>query len=295
MNLVNDMADLYLLVQVVEAGSFSAAAEQLGTTRSLLSRRIMALEQRLGVQLLHRNARQFSITPVGEEVYRHASSMRECALAAQRAATQADAGTRFVRISAPPLLVPLVSELLPLFSTVHPHTRVWLTQGSGDMEPLLRQQADVVLTVRETLPDSGDVVARALGSFRLVTVAAAELVERVGRPAHPAHVDAGQALVYAGPGSPSGLLFHPATKGQARMTSGDLHVLLSAARAGIGFAQLPAYMCRDDIGAGRLQTVLDAFEPVLQAHALTLSGRRVGDAAMAFVRFAQEHIGRNHG
>lgn len=291
MKRTNDMADLFLLVQVIEAGSFSVAAEHLRTTRSLLSRRIKALERRLGVQLLHRNARRFSVTPIGEEVYRHASAMCEAAVAAERAATDTDVGGRSLRIHVHSLLMPLLSNILPEFSADHPQMRVWLTTSNGDFEPLIRQQADVVLSVRDNLPDSTDVVARVLTHMPTVTVAVPELVRRLGPSPSVDRIADRDVLAYAGPGAPMNLLFRPSKQGEARMVTSDIAVLLASVRTGLGFARLPACLCEEDIRRGSLTVVHDATEnPGVPVHALTMSARAITDAALAFVRFTQERL-----
>ena len=86
MEQADNLADLHLLVQVIDAGGLAAAAQTLGTTRSLVSRRLLALEARLGAKLLNRNTRGLSVTATGEEVYRHAVLMCEAAQAALHAA-----------------------------------------------------------------------------------------------------------------------------------------------------------------------------------------------------------------
>lgn len=290
MDRINNLSDLFLLVQVIEAGGFSPAATRLGTTRSLLSRRIIALEARLGARLLHRNARQFAITSTGERVYRHAAAMCEAAVAAEQAAT--GPGDSLVRIEAQGLLSPLVGELVPGFAATHPRIRLTVNTGGSDIEALLRQQADVILSLRETLPDSGDIVARSLGSVRLVTVGSPDLVRRFGAPNHPARLDEGHCLSFASETSGYWVFRGLAPwRRNGRMTSADLGTLLTAARAGVGFAQFPLYMVADDLASGRLRTVLEAFEPPpLALHALTMSGRIVSDATLNFVRFVQQSM-----
>lgn len=63
------LGDLYWFVQVVEAGSFSGAADRTGVAKSSLSRRIAQLERALNVQLLNRNTRLFAMTTIGEQIY----------------------------------------------------------------------------------------------------------------------------------------------------------------------------------------------------------------------------------
>ncbi|WP_426284636.1 LysR substrate-binding domain-containing protein [Luteibacter sp. E-22] len=293
MEQINNLGDFFLLVHVVEAGGFSAAATRLGTTRSLLSRRIIALEQRLGTRLLHRNARRFALTEAGERVYRHATAMCEAAIAAEHAAAPSANAASLVRIEAQGLLSPLVADLVPGFAATHPRTRLAVTTHGSDIEALLRQQADVILSLRETLPDSSDIVARPLGTVRLVTVGSPDLVRRVGRPAHPASLDESHYLSYAS-GETSGYRMFRGPVSQrrhARMASADLGALLASARAGLGFAQFPLYMVADDIASGRLRMVLEAFEPQpLPLHALTMSSRSVSEATLNFVRFVQQSL-----
>ncbi|MGE7136803.1 LysR substrate-binding domain-containing protein [Luteibacter sp. NPDC031894] len=292
MERINNLDDLFLLVQVIEAGGFSAAAARLGTTRSLLSRRIIALEDRLGARLLHRNARQFAVTATGERVYRHAAAMCEAATAAEQAAATPGMPNTLVRIEAHGLLSPLVAELVPGFAAIHPKIRLALSTGVYNVDSLLRQQADVIFSLRETLPDSGDIVARSLGSVRLVTVGSPDLVRRLGAPEHPAQLDESHCLSYASEASGYWMFRGLAPRRRnGRMASADLGALLSAARAGVGFAQFPLYMVADDLGNGRLRTVLETFEPApLPLHALTMSGRVVSDVTLNFVRFVQKSV-----
>src|ERR1700754_57062 len=292
MDRISNLDDLFLLVQVIEAGGFSAAATRLGTTRSLLSRRVIALEERLGARLLHRNARQFALTATGERVYRHASAMCEAANAAEQAAASQGAASGLVRVEAQGLLSPLVAELVPGFVATHPRIRLALSAGGHDVDALLRQQADVILSLRETLPDSGDIVARSLGSVRMVTVGSPDLVRRVGAPEHPGALDDDHCLSYAGEAGDYWTLRGLVPRRRhGRMASVDLGALLSAARAGVGFAQLPLYMVAGDLANGRLRVILENFEPAPRTlHALTLSGRAVSEVTLNFVRFVQKGV-----
>ena len=80
---MQDLNDLYFFVQVVDHGGFAAAARALGMPRSRLSRRIAMLEDRLGVRLIQRSTRRFSVTEIGQDYYRHCVAMLVEADAAQ--------------------------------------------------------------------------------------------------------------------------------------------------------------------------------------------------------------------
>ena len=72
---MQDLNDLYFFVQVVDHGGFASAARALGMPRSRLSRRIALLEERLGVRLIQRSTRRFSVTEIGQDYYRHCVAM----------------------------------------------------------------------------------------------------------------------------------------------------------------------------------------------------------------------------
>ena len=81
---MQDLNDLYYYVQTVEHGGFAAAGRALGIAKSKLSRRVAMLEQRLGVRLLQRSTRHFTVTDVGQRYYEHCRAMLVEADAAQQ-------------------------------------------------------------------------------------------------------------------------------------------------------------------------------------------------------------------
>ena len=91
---MQDLNDLYYFAQVVDHGGFAAAGRALGVPKSTLSRRITALEDRLGVRLLQRSSRRFAVTELGQDYYEHCKALGVEAEAAQaaidRAAAQRD-------------------------------------------------------------------------------------------------------------------------------------------------------------------------------------------------------------
>ena len=69
---MNPFEDMRLFCQVMESGSFTAAAEQLGLSKQFVSRRLIQLEDRLGVRLLNRSTRRLDVTPLGQSYYESA-------------------------------------------------------------------------------------------------------------------------------------------------------------------------------------------------------------------------------
>lgn len=290
MDSADNLVDLYLFTLVVEAGGFSAAADRAGTTKSRLSRRIIELEERLGAQLLHRNARRFSITAVGEQVYRHALLIREAAAAAEAAASEVKGSPGgHVRVHADSRLLPLLEGMLEGFSRQHAYTRISATQSDDGIDALLEQRADIVLSIDNALPDSADIVARALGSVHHVLVVSPRVLAQTDRPEHPDLIPDQYYLSHAVATSSR----QPTSRRRPspRFTSNNASTLLAAVRAGMGYARLPLYLCHADLQEGRLRTAFESHHtPPLPLHALTLQERAMSQAATSFVQFARQHV-----
>lgn len=288
----DNLMDLYLLTLVVEAGGFSAAAQRAGTTKSRLSRRILELEERLGAQLLHRNARRFSVTAVGEQVYRQALLIREAAAAAEAAAREAKGSPGgHVRVHTDSRLLPLLEGMLEGFSRQRPYTRISATQSDSGIDALLEQRADVVLCMGDALPDSADIVARALGSVHHVLVASPRLLAQTDQPEHPDLIPDQHYLSHTVATPSRQQTSASRRRASPRFTSNNVSTLLAAAKAGMGYARLPLYLCHADLQEGGLQTVFDSHNaPPLPLHALTLQERAMSQAAVSFVQFARRHL-----
>ena len=115
---MDKLAGVEVFAQVVEAKSFSAAAENLGISKSLVSRQVSALEQALAVKLLNRSTRKLSLTEAGAIYYEHcATILREAALAQRRLAqTQAEL-SGVVKVSAVPAFA--TRHVLPALVDFH--------------------------------------------------------------------------------------------------------------------------------------------------------------------------------
>src|SRR5688572_22986132 len=103
---MQDLNDLYYFVQVVDHGGFAAAARAIGIQKSKLSRRILLLEERLGVRLLNRSSRRFSVTEIGREFYDRCAAMLIEAEAAEQVIAETRTEPRgVIRVSCPVALV----------------------------------------------------------------------------------------------------------------------------------------------------------------------------------------------
>lgn len=180
--------DLILFARVVDAGSFSQAAERCGLPKSTVSRRISALERSLGERLLTRTTRQFAITEFGEGMLEHARRLLEEAEAASALAQHRQAtpqGT--LRVSLPPDFLQEM-ELVPFllaFATRYPEVRVEMDLSPRRVD-LIAERFDLAIRVAARLPDDATLVARRLIEMRHGLYASPAYLARFGRPLAPA-------------------------------------------------------------------------------------------------------------
>ncbi|MEM7607349.1 MAG: LysR family transcriptional regulator, partial [Myxococcota bacterium] len=181
-----DFRDLAAFVRVVDCGSISAAARALSVTKSVISRRLKRLEERLGVQLVERSTRSLRITPSGETLYERSRPALEALEAAHEEVREgAKAVGGLVRIAAPP---DVGGDVLPLvltgFAERHPdvEVEVFLTRDEGD---LIANGYDLAIRGGRQ-PDSA-LVIRLMNASPFILVASPAYLARAGRATKTAH------------------------------------------------------------------------------------------------------------
>lgn len=242
---VSLLGDLYWYVRVIEAGGFSAAAEQTGVGKSSLSRRLTQLERQLNVQLLNRSARMCAMTTIGEQVYRHALDMITALDAALRAAQEsAEMPRGLLKLAVHSSLAEWTLNMMADFQQSHPQVQFALTLEEGQID-LATQRLDLALTL-DNIPDmSSSIVARPLAELEMIIVGAPALLARLGHPTKLSAVPDSALLTSGNPTLPTPwnlangvrAITHPA------LVANSTQALLSAARAGLGLAYLPRHTC----------------------------------------------------
>lgn len=252
-------------IHIAESGSFSAVAREQGATQPAISRRIARLEKQLGIRLIQRSTRSLSLTDEGREFLEHAR--RVLAAVAEAEAAVADrraAPSGLVRLTTPEalgrvLITPLIVRLL---STL-PMLRLELVLSDAVID-LVENGIDVAIRAG-AIADSA-LIARRIGSSRRCCVAAPAYLAAHGVPATPAEL-AGHECILFQPGEHRGewQLNGPAgpltVRTRGRLAVDALDAARSATLAGAGIAQLPEWLIREDLAAGRLQPLLVDFEP----------------------------------
>lgn len=259
---VLDLNDLRFFVRVVDHGGLSAAGRALGLPKSTLSRRLQALERRLGVRLVQRSTRRFTVTDVGQEVFDRAKAMLVEAEAAEGAAQRRLAepsGTLRLTCSAG-MAQDVMPELLPRFMRQHPKVDLILLATNRHVD-LVEEGLDVGLRGHVgPLPDTG-LVQRPVSAVPWVLVAAPSYLEARGVPSEPAELAAHDGLLLGGAATRAAWTLHcgervAEVQFSPRLRSNDTGTLLGAAAAGLGIVAAPGYMCREHLADGTLKRVL---------------------------------------
>lgn len=179
--------DLVIFARIIEAGSFSGAAERTGLPKSTLSRRMTALESMLGERLITRSTRRLAITEFGQRVLEHAEQLVNeteavTALALHRQIMPQ--GT--LRVSLPPEFQPLsLVPFLARFATTYPAVKLHLDLSSRRVD-LIAERFDIAVRIAGQLPDDNTLVARQVAVLHNGLYASPAYLSRKGIPEAPA-------------------------------------------------------------------------------------------------------------
>ncbi len=288
-----DLNEILVFARVVQAGSFTSAAAELGMPKSTVSRKVSDLEERLKSRLLQRTTRKLSLTDVGRTYYDYCARIVGEIEDGERAVSRLQESPRgLLRVTAPvnvAFLGPIVSDYLKRY----PEVRLDLL-CTGRAVDLVEERFDVAIRAG-TLADS-TLIARSLGSARWFLVATPAYLKRRGRPRSPDDLKKHDCLLF-GPGiDNAGVRLENADTSvqvavSARLMVTDMDVLHAVAAAGLGIALLPASVCAEDLRARRLERVLpDWNAPSTPVHVVYPSTRHLSPKVKTFVEHLHERM-----
>jgi DNA-binding transcriptional LysR family regulator len=288
-----DLNQIAVFVQVVEAGSFTAAARRLEMPKSTVSRKVAELEERLGARLIHRTTRRLGLTDAGGVYFEHARRMVSEMEEAEQAVGRLEAEPRgLLRVTAPlsfSMLGPIVAEYLRRYRDVQ--IELVCTDRRID---LVEERFD--LAVRAGALADSSLVARSLGGIRQVLVAAPSYCKQAGTPKTPADLKRHACLAFPTSATPDVWILEAGGKQtQVRITPralvNDLETLRSVVQAGVGIAWMPLFVVADDIKRDRLRRVLpDWGSAEAPLHAVYPSARHLSPKVVAFVELVRERL-----
>lgn len=266
-------SDERLFLRIVESGSLKAAAEQIGADPSAVSRRLAALEARLGHELVRRSTRGSTPTDVGRRYYEGLSPLIEQQDALESSiANETDEPRGILRVTAAPEFgVRFVVPVLEQIQGRHPDLAVQLALGSSFYD-LEAAGLDAAIRIGR-LPDSSLVVRR-LARVPRVLVAAPSYIERRGRPATVAALAAHRFLGYRTTDGTAHLQMR-SPEGQSRevtvrsnFTVDSISTLVRLTEAGRGLCYGPLWAFANGLDSGHLERLLPKHQldaPPVQA------------------------------
>jgi DNA-binding transcriptional LysR family regulator len=278
-------------VRVVEAGSFTKAAETLDLPKARVTRLVQGLERELRVRLLERTTRSVTVTAEGAAYCERA--VRVLAELADMESTAKDSVAKpsgLLRIDvATAIATTVLIPALPAFYRAYPDIRLEISL-SNHYADLVADNVDCAL--RAGSVDAQDVVARRLAEFSMVTCAAPAYLAAAGTPNRPEDLQAQhQLLGLVSPRTGKPLPFRFLEGGRIvevapgeRFGVDDTNAYLVAAVAGLGVIQAPAYMLQAALGSGLLVPVLAGWEtPSLPIHVIYRPNRFLGAKLRVFM------------
>lgn len=276
---MSELDDIRGFVEVLETGGFSRAAERLGVSKSIVSRRIARLEADLGTRLLSRTTRGISPTEAGIEFKARAerilADLEEARDAVQQ---QGDELSGRLRIAAPLSFgVRHIAPLLGELARRHPRLEIDVVYSDRIVD-IVGEGLDAAIRIGQ-LKDSS-LIARRVAPVHSAIVASPRYLEEHGTPQVPADINNHQCLLYAGAASAEWRFktghkwtaIHP--QGRLRADSGE--AILQWASDGLGLAALPTFLSSSFIHSGALVPILRDYPmPESALHVVRPPGNHV--------------------
>jgi LysR family transcriptional regulator, transcriptional activator for dmlA len=263
---MHSISDMAVFVEVVRTGSFAAAARRLGLAPSVVADRVGGLEKRLGVRLLTRTTRRQAVTEAGATYFEEASAILASVATMERRVSEAAAEPRGeLKVTAPlPVGRQWIAPFIAAFAERYPEIRVHLTLDDRFAD-IVGEGFDVAIRGGPLIDTT--LAGRRLFETRRVVIASPAYLDRHGAPSRPEDLGAHACLVFNtsqhfqaewrfGRGGAARTI---RVKGTLAATSSELPVVW--ALAGLGLAQKSWWEVAGHVQAGRLVTVLDAYEP----------------------------------
>jgi DNA-binding transcriptional LysR family regulator len=252
--------EMIIFTRVVEAGSFSEAARQLGTTPSAVSRSIARLEQQLNTRLLQRTTRKLRLSDSGEDAYKHCLDMLNAASAVMEVSGKFGSEPEGkIRISAPRALGRfLIHPYIPEFLTLYPKVDIVLRLEDRYVD-LIDEQLDLAFRITDEPPPG--LMGRPLTRIEQIICATPDYLARYGTPSHPHDLKRHSCIALGEDAVDSRWRFIKNGKSvivdiNGRYTVNHTRVRLEAVLENLGVGAIPYFIARDAMQQGLITQVL---------------------------------------
>ena len=288
---MNRLENMENFIRVVEAGSISTAAEQLGVAKSAVSRRLKELEEHLGVELFHRTTRKMSLTDTGRAFYHQCIRIVDDVLEAELATSQAHVTLQgSLKVALPSSfgllhLGPAINDFLQ----ENPQIQFELDFNDREID-LIQEGFDLAIRIAH-LPDSS-LIARKITSINFVICASPTYLIKMGTPKHSDELIKHQCLVYSLLRDPETWYLNDSKGNEIKVpirpflkaSTGEF--IKDAAVAGQGIILIPTFIAHKEIESGKLVPILQDYKQLpIDAYAIYPQTRHLSRRVRAFVDF----------
>ena len=293
---MDKLTSMLVFTKVAKAGSFAAAAKELGLSRAMATKHVMQLENGLGIRLLNRTTRHLNLTEVGavylERCRQILDDMEEMELAVTRLQTEPRG---LLKVSATPFfgsyhLIPAISAYMEVYPDVH----VDLTLQTSYVD-LIEEGFDLAIQL-DDLQDSS-LIARSLGTSQRVVCGSPAYFKKFGTPKSPEELRNHNCLVNLSLAPRDQWQFNipggetMTIKVQGTLQANVADALRIAALSGLGLVILPTYRVGQDIRKSRLQAILTEYVPApLEIHAVYPHRKHLSAKVRTFVDFLHDRF-----
>lgn len=289
------LEEITVYLAVVDAGSFTAAADHLGLPVSTTSRLLARLEEKLETTLLRRTTRRLDLTEEGARFARDARNIMDAVQVAEDGLMERKGRlSGLLRIdAATPFVLHVLAPLLPGFHALYPEVKLAITSNEGFID-LLERRVDMAIRIGE-LEDS-TLHSRFLGRTNIRLLASPEYLKRAGMPKEAKDLLHHKLLGFLQPESlnvwPARLPDGKLLRIEPTMTAASGETLRQLAINGLGIACLSTFMTSKDVEAGRLVEVLATeIEPTSRpVHAVFYQQSAFSAKISSMVRYLVEAL-----
>lgn len=298
---MDQIQSIRVFARVVEAGTFTKAAESLDLPKGTVTKLVQHLESRLKVKLLNRTTRRVTVTPEGAAYYERTlrvlndlddieASMTN-AQANPSGRLRVDVGTSVAR----EILIPALADFYRRFPDIQ--LDLGVTDRTVD---LLADNVDCVIRGGELLDQS--LVARRVANVPMITVASPAYLRAHGTPTHPEQLEATHTMVnyfsarngrpFASEFTRDGVLLE--ITGHHRLAVNESNAMTAAALCGLGVAQMPAFTAIPLVARGELVQVLSDWTcHTIPLYVVYPPNRHLSAKVRAFVEWVAELLARH--
>ena len=295
---MDSVAGMRILARVVESGSFSAAARQLGVAPSSVSRQINELEEDLGARLFARTTRKLSLTEAGHLYYERASGIINDVDEARLALSQLGAPSGILRLTVPSGIGrELVVSAVPAFLDKYPAIKIVLSMTDRMLDIV---DAGIDVAIRVGRQQDSSFKARKIGESKRVVCASPEYLKKTGIPKRPADLESHNCITWRDhPGHNIWAFRGPGGACKVRVSGSffakNADAIVAATVAGLGLSLLPDCNMGTELRQKQLRVVLDDYDaipatsPVYAVHA---HQRHVPPKIRVFIDFLIESFAK---